>query len=95
MESVRRNKVTGRFQWIGSDGWSARALVHVGNEAEVEGTLSIQPMANPVRGFDDYFLSLTPKNNKRNPWFIEFWEHYFSCKWNNSQITPFNQEYTK
>nr|AYV89288.1 metabotropic glutamate receptor 8-like isoform X1 [Tetranychus evansi] len=95
MESVRRNKVTGKFQWIGSDGWSARALVHVGNEAEVEGTLSIQPMANPVKGFDDYFLSLTPKNNKRNPWFIEFWEHYFACKWNNSQITPFNQDYEK
>ncbi|XP_053202702.1 metabotropic glutamate receptor 6-like [Panonychus citri] len=93
MQSVKRNNVTGRFQWIGSDGWSARALVYDGNEHEVEGTLSIQPMANPVYGFDDYFLSLTPKNNKRNPWFIEFWEHYFRCKWNNSQITPFNQEY--
>ena len=41
-----------------------------GNEAEVEGTLSVQPQANPVGGFDDYFLSLTVEKNKRNPWFV-------------------------
>lgn len=95
MQAVERNGATGKFMWIGSDGWSARALVSNGNEKEVEGTLSVQPMANAVKGFDEYFLSLTPKNNKRNPWFIEFWEHYFKCKWNGSQITPFNQDYTR
>ncbi|KAK8383381.1 hypothetical protein O3P69_019040 [Scylla paramamosain] len=40
------------------------------NEAEVEGTLSVQPQANPVGGFDDYFLGLTIEKNKRNPWFV-------------------------
>ncbi len=70
MRAVRRNGVTGYFSWIGSDGWSARALVSNGNEAEVEGTISVLPQANPVKGFDKYFLSLTPKNNKRNPWFV-------------------------
>ena len=44
-----------------------------GNEAEVEGTLSVQPQANPVGGFDDYFLSLTVEKNKRNPWFVGEW----------------------
>ncbi|RWS25844.1 metabotropic glutamate receptor 1-like protein [Leptotrombidium deliense] len=48
-------------------------------------------MANPVKGFDDYFLSLTPESNKRNPWFIEYWEHYFKCKWPKSQSTPYNE----
>lgn len=61
---------TGHFSWIGSDGWSARTLVSDGNEAIVEGTLSVQPRANKVKGFDEYFFSLTPKNNHRNPWFI-------------------------
>ena len=41
-----------------------------GQEEEVEGTLSVQPQSNPVRGFEEYFLGLTVKNNKRNPWFV-------------------------
>ena len=41
----------------------------LGNEAEVEGTLSVQPQANPVEGFEEYFLSLKPQTNIRNPWF--------------------------
>lgn len=74
MKAVRRTNATGAFSWIGSDGWSARGLVSDGNEAEVEGTLSVQPQANPVEGFEDYFLSLNVENNKRNPWFVgESW----------------------
>ena len=69
MRAVRRMNATGMFSWIGSDGWSARSLVSDGNEPEVEGTLSVQPQANPIRGFEEYFLNLTVQNNKRNPWF--------------------------
>ena len=29
----------------------------------------MQPQANPVKGFQEYFLNLTVENNKRNPWF--------------------------
>ncbi|ENN70374.1 hypothetical protein YQE_12881, partial [Dendroctonus ponderosae] len=95
MKAVRRCNATGWFSWIGSDGWSARSLVSDGNEAEVEGTLSVQPQANPVRGFKEYFLSLNVENNRRNPWFVEFWEHHFSCKYPNSSKTPYNIRYTK
>lgn len=70
MRAVRRNNLTGNFNWIGSDGWAGRLLVSEGNEPEVEGTLAFLPQAHPVKGFDHYFLSLTPLNNKRNPWFI-------------------------
>lgn len=70
MASVRRRGAAHAFSWVGSDGWSARALVAAGNEAVVEGTISVQPQANPVRGFRDYFLALTPQNNFRNPWFV-------------------------
>ncbi|GLG95076.1 Uncharacterized protein GBIM_02124 [Gryllus bimaculatus] len=71
MRAVRRVNATGAFYWIGSDGWSARSLVSDGNEREVEGTLSVQPRANPVRGFREYFLNLTVENNRRNPWFVD------------------------
>ncbi|XP_065367010.1 metabotropic glutamate receptor 2-like [Calliphora vicina] len=90
MRAVRRNNATGAFSWIGSDGWSARNLVSDGNEPEVEGTLSVQPQANPVKGFEEYFLSLTVENNQRNPWFVEFWEDHFQCRYPGSTSTPYN-----
>jgi len=69
MRAVGRRNSTGHFAWIGSDGWSSRTLVSDGNEAVVEGTLSVQPRANPVKGFDEYFFNLSVRNNARNPWF--------------------------
>ncbi|XP_011049692.1 PREDICTED: metabotropic glutamate receptor 2 isoform X2 [Acromyrmex echinatior] len=95
MRAVRRRKATGVFSWIGSDGWSARGLVSNGNEPEVEGTLSVQPQANPVKGFEEYFLNLTVENNRRNPWFVEFWEDHFKCQYPNAPRTPYNVNYTK
>ncbi|KAL0120863.1 hypothetical protein PUN28_008503 [Cardiocondyla obscurior] len=95
MRAVRRRNATGVFSWIGSDGWSARGLVSNGNEPEVEGTLSVQPQANPVKGFEEYFLNLTVENNRRNPWFVEFWEDHFKCRYPNSPRTRYNANYTK
>lgn len=95
MKAVKRKNSTGLFSWIGSDGWSARTLVSEGQEAEVEGTLSIQPQANPVAGFKEYFLALTVENNKRNPWFVEFWEDHFHCRHPEGLPTPYNTNYTR
>ncbi|GFT12319.1 metabotropic glutamate receptor [Nephila pilipes] len=91
MRAVRRNNASGVFSWIGSDGWSARALVFEGYEKEVEGTLSVQPRSFPVPGFEEYFLNLSVSNNPRNPWFTEYWEHSFNCKYPNSTRTPYNE----
>lgn len=95
MRAIRRNNATGVFSWIGSDGWSARNLVSDGNEPEVEGTLSVQPQANVVRGFKEYFINLTVETNDRNPWFVEFWEDHFECKYPNSSLTPYNKKYKR
>lgn len=70
MAAVTRARATDAFRWVGSDGWSARSLVSDGNEEAVEGTISVQPQANEVKGFKEYFLNLTVENNKRNPWFV-------------------------
>ncbi|CAK1579829.1 unnamed protein product [Parnassius mnemosyne] len=95
MAAVQRRGANGAFSWVGSDGWSARALVAAGNEPVVEGTISVQPQANPVRGFREYFLNLTVENNIRNPWFVEFWEEQFRCRYPGSPRTPFNGNYTR
>lgn len=68
MRAVKRLNITERFSWIGSDGWSARDLVSDGNEEVVEGTISVQPQANPVKGFREYFFNRTPSEHV-NPYF--------------------------
>ncbi|KAK7490923.1 hypothetical protein BaRGS_00017795, partial [Batillaria attramentaria] len=80
MKAVERRGETGNFAWIGSDGWGGRGLAFKGKEEA---------------GFRDYFLSLRPTTNTRNPWFIEYWEQHFRCKYNGSAPTPFNQNYDK
>ncbi|KAL4705189.1 hypothetical protein ACJJTC_013989 [Scirpophaga incertulas] len=95
MRAVERGNATSMFSWVGSDGWSARSLVSDGNERAVEGTISVQPQANDVRGFTDYFLGLDVRNNKRNPWFVEFWEDHFQCRYPRSARTPYNGQYTR
>ena len=62
---------------------------------QVEGAITVQPFAEPVVGFEEYFLKLTPKRNERNPWFKEYWEDYFGCRVIGSLETPFNQNYTR
>ncbi|CAH0585966.1 unnamed protein product [Chrysodeixis includens] len=95
MRAVERANATGSFSWVGSDGWSARSLVSDGNERAVEGTISVQPQANDVKGFKEYFLGLNVKNNKRNPWFVEFWEDHFQCRYPGSPKTPYNGQYSR
>lgn len=68
MRAVKRLNITNHFSWIGSDGWSARNLVSEGNEDVVEGTISVQPQANPVEGFDKYFFNRKPMDHL-NPYF--------------------------
>lgn len=63
MGAVKRRNMTQRFSWIGSDGWSARNLVSDGNEEVVEGTISVQPQAKPVKGFEEYFFNRVPNPN--------------------------------
>lgn len=55
--------------------------------------MTVQPLAYEVSGFKDYFLHLTPFNNLRNPWFVEFWEQHFRCKFPGSSWTPYNDNY--
>ena len=57
---------------IGVGSWQVNLKTETisGHEAEVEGTLSVQPQAHPVKGFEEYFLNLTVKSNARNPWFV-------------------------
>ncbi|CAC5419214.1 Metabotropic glutamate receptor 2,Metabotropic glutamate receptor 3,Metabotropic glutamate receptor 8,Metabotropic glutamate receptor 4,Metabotropic glutamate receptor 5,Metabotropic glutamate receptor 6 [Mytilus coruscus] len=95
MEAVKRRNATGMFTWIGSDGWGGRGLAYHGKEEQVEGAITTQPLAYEVKGFKNYFLKLKPGSNHRNPWFIEYWEQQFKCKYPGSPWTPYNENFIK
>ena len=45
-----------------------------------EGAITVELATTRIDKFDEYMRSLTPYNNRRNPWFREYWEALFSCK---------------
>lgn len=80
-----------RFVWIST--FLAKPCIIFLLVWQVEGSVTVQPLAFEVKGFKDYFLRLTPQNNKRNPWFVEFWEQQFRCKYPGSSWTPYNDQF--
>ncbi|KAG7155867.1 Metabotropic glutamate receptor 5-like [Homarus americanus] len=77
--AAQRNNVTSRFLFIGSDGWADRSDVVAGLEEAAVGGLSVKITSSSVGEFDDHYFQLDPDNNKRNPWFKEFWQMRFNC----------------
>lgn len=55
-----------------------------GVEKEAQGSLTVRIYSPFVRDFDDYYFGLTPANNRRNPWFNEFWERQMNCSLRNA-----------
>ena len=67
------------FLWIASDSWAnALTLVHRFNET-LAGHYGILPHTDVDNGFMNYFSMLTLENNKRNPWYQEYYEAYVGC----------------
>lgn len=80
LEAARRKGLYDRFTWIASDGWGIQSAPVRGNEIVAEGALTIELQSATLPDFVDYFLSLKPSVNSRNPWFEEYWENVFDCK---------------
>ena len=80
-----------RFVWIASDAWCCRDQEVHDLESVAEGSISVTPLHYPLHGFGKYFRSLRPENNRRNPWFKEFWQDYFECNLNDVGPNRCNQ----
>lgn len=78
--AIKQLNLTNRFLIIGSDGWADRQDVVSEYEMQAVGSISIRIHSPYVKSFDDYYFSLNPFENQRNPWFKEFWEDKFHCK---------------
>ena len=75
-----------KFKWLASDFWGTKS--HFITEGKLEdvanGAITLTPQTARVHGFENYFRHLTPENNKRNPWFVPFWEDYHKCSLSNT-----------
>ena len=64
--------------WIASDGWSLSLPAE--NYPRVKGMIGLVPHTGNIEDFEQYFISLSPENNKTdNPWFDRYWEAVFNC----------------
>ena len=77
-----------RFTWIASDAWArVTDVTHPYNETAA-GLYGIAPLTNHVSMFHDYISELTIENNKRNPWFSQYFAVYGDCDLSNSSANP-------
>ncbi|KAJ8389999.1 hypothetical protein AAFF_G00111600 [Aldrovandia affinis] len=72
-------RLNASLTWIASDGWGAQESIVKGNENVADGAITLELAAHPVREFNRYFQQLNPANNRRNPWYNDFWEQKFQC----------------
>ncbi|XP_034021510.1 metabotropic glutamate receptor 6-like [Thalassophryne amazonica] len=80
LEAAKRANLTGHFLFVGSDSWGAKSSPVTELEDVAEGAVTILPKRASIDGFDQYFMSRSLENNRRNIWFAEFWEDDFRCK---------------
>lgn len=77
------------FIWLASDFWG-RKLNHLeGLDDVADGaiTLDLRTFKTQLKPFYDYFSKLSPLNNRRNPWFREYWEKNFNCSLESASPT--------
>ncbi|CAG13757.1 unnamed protein product, partial [Tetraodon nigroviridis] len=80
LEAAKRANLTGHFLFVGSDSWGAKSSPVAELEDVAEGAVTILPKRASIEGFDQYFMTRSLENNRRNIWFNEFWEDDFRCK---------------
>uniref|UniRef100_A0A8B9WE78 Glutamate metabotropic receptor 6 n=1 Tax=Bos mutus grunniens TaxID=30521 RepID=A0A8B9WE78_BOSMU len=82
--AARQANLTGHFLWVGSDSWGAKISPVLNLEDVAVGAITILPKRASIDGFDQYFMTRSLENNRRNIWFAEFWEENFNCKLTSS-----------
>lgn len=78
------------FVWLGTDAWGTEQTFLRGVEAIADGAITIALHAsnnNISQGFYNYFKTLRPLNNSRNPWFDHFYNTLYSTSSSSSNDT--------
>ncbi|XP_035685541.1 metabotropic glutamate receptor 4-like [Branchiostoma floridae] len=76
--AAERMGAVNHFVWLGGETWH-RDDVLTSSCGESVITLAHDRESEQLEEFAKYFSKLRPHNNKRNPWFGEYWEHHVQC----------------
>ncbi|XP_060064901.1 metabotropic glutamate receptor 8-like [Ylistrum balloti] len=79
LQALMRSNRSDTLWFLASDSWGAKVHPVFGQEVAAVDAVTILPKRHVIEEFDDYFLNLSPKHNKKNPWFAEYWETIFNC----------------
>ncbi|KAH7946901.1 hypothetical protein HPB52_005894 [Rhipicephalus sanguineus] len=79
LAAAKRANRSEDFVWVASDGWGKQEKLVEGLEEVAEGAITIELESRFIPDFDAYMRNLTVENNRRNPWFKEYWEDVFQC----------------
>lgn len=86
------NLSTDRWAFLVSDGLGGD-LTQVENYTQLaSGVLSLELQTRPIADFDQYFQNLQPHRNQRNPWFREYWEKQYRCRYSYSPVDDYVDE---
>ncbi|XP_076261780.1 metabotropic Glutamate Receptor [Rhynchophorus ferrugineus] len=77
--AAKRGNASSHFYWVASDGWGKQQKLVESLEEVAEGAITVELQSTNIPEFDAYMTSLTPEENKRNPWFEQYWEDFFQC----------------
>ncbi|CAF1137318.1 unnamed protein product [Adineta steineri] len=96
-QTSSRDQFKGRWIFLGTDGWGKKrypVTIESFGRAAIN-AITIAPKLYLIPEFDDYFTNLTPSKNTRNPWFKEYWEETYKCKFTETPDTIFNRNFTR
>ncbi|CAF3528754.1 unnamed protein product [Rotaria socialis] len=94
-QTSSKSKFNGRWIFLGTDGWGKKWYPVENFGRAAINAITIAPKLYLISEFDEYFKNLTPSRNTRNPWFVEYWEETYKCKFEHTSKTIFNQNYTR
>ena len=83
LTEIRALNLTNRFYIVSATGMTNYVEVTNGNEAILEGSVSLEYATTEMQKFRDHFLKLNPTSRKEDE-FKLFWEQTFGCKMKSS-----------
>ena len=87
MTNVKR-----KFVWLTSDAVSISQAVFPKYGNILAGTIGVSLFSNDRSSFSEYYSTLSLSNNKRNPWFPQYYDLFYDCELHN--CLEFNKSIT-
>ncbi|CAF0813590.1 unnamed protein product [Adineta ricciae] len=94
-QTSSRDELYGRWVFLGTDGWGKKRYPVENFGIAAINSITIAPKLYLIPEFDAYFTNLIPSKNTRNPWFQEYWEETYKCKFPDTPRTLFNRNFTR